>query len=587
MKKANRNYHVMYMMMLLMFIIIIIGMCAGYKGSSFRNEFFEGAASFSEDWLTKEGNAADIAHLNKLEGVEIGREFSIYHILPEDLEEGTSLYYRSKNIFYQVYIDGKLVYEPYMPQNPFYTKSSGTRWNCIPISTKDAGKLIEIRITLVYSDARAGIDNLYLGLPGGIILDIIGDKVVAFVSCVLLLFIGILLIIADIPSNMSNQKNHELMYLGLFAISIAAWCITETNLLQFFIGDSRMLQVISCYSLILIPIPMILYLNSAYGFRKKFVVKAFVTLSFMEFILCMALHLLNIADLHETLPLSHMMLALSAVIMLYMIIRNSFVSGKSQAGNIYRVLRGIGLCGISAATVIDMIRFYKGNSNDSALFVRIGLLIFIICYGSSSLEKTINAVKLGIQAEFVSQLAYRDGLTGIGNRTAFQEHLVYLEKIKDEVPAVAIVMFDVNDLKFVNDNLGHHLGDSMLVQSANVIKTAFESQEGKCFRIGGDEFAVLLSGNDVQRRCEQGLINLKKETEAYNQNPDKLFRISIAYGYALYNKENAGRKLMDIYQQADLFMYENKKKMKASQSRPEEHYEKAIQNKASAACHSR
>ena len=71
------------------------------------------------------------------------------------------------------------------------------------------------------------------------------------------------------------------------------------------------------------------------------------------------------------------------------------------------------------------------NSLYRFIFQRgIGLLIFIICYGSSSLEKTINAVKLGVQAEFVSQLAYRDGLTGIGNRTAFQEHLVDLEKIK-------------------------------------------------------------------------------------------------------------------------------------------------------------
>ncbi|MBD5464571.1 MAG: GGDEF domain-containing protein [Lachnospiraceae bacterium] len=579
MEKFNRKYHVMYAFMLAVFICMVAWMCIQYKGPSFKEESFTEASDFLKGWRTEDEREADIAHLNKLAGVETNKEFSIYNTLPDELEEGASLYYRSKNIFYKVYIDGKLVYEPYEPQNLFYTKSFGTRWNCIPILSQDAGKLIEIRITLAYSDARAGMDNLYIGLPGGIIFDILGGKVIAFVSCILLLFSGMLLIVADIPINMSNQKNHELMYLGLFAVSIAIWCITETNLLQFFVGDSRMLQVISCYSLILIPIPMILYLNSAYGFRKRFVVKAFVALSFLEFILCMVLHLLNVADLHETLPLSHIMLALSAIIMFYMIIRNSFIKGKNQARNIYRVLRGIGLCGISVATVIDIIRFYRGNSNDSAMFVRIGLLIFIICYGSSSLEKTINAVKLGVQAEFVSQLAYRDGLTGIGNRTAFQEHLVDLEKRKNEIPAVAIIMFDVNDLKFVNDNLGHHLGDSMLVQSANTIKSAFESQKGECFRIGGDEFAVLISGSNVQMRCEQGLMNFKKKMVEHNRKPDKLFRISIAYGYALSDKENAGKKLMDIYQQADMRMYENKKIMKASQSKPEEYYGETLLEK--------
>ena len=48
-----------------------------------------------------------------------------------------------------------------------------------------------------------------------------------------MLFAGLLLMIADIPANMQRDKNHELLYLGLFAISIALWCLAETNLLQF------------------------------------------------------------------------------------------------------------------------------------------------------------------------------------------------------------------------------------------------------------------------------------------------------------------------------------------------------------------
>lgn len=576
MKKGNWKYHVMYGFILFVFAFIVVWMSFHYKGSTLREDAFSDAVSFNGGWRTESGDEVEIGHLNKLAGAEPYKQFSIYNTLPEELEEGASLYYRSKNIYYEVYIDGKLVYEPYIPQNIFYTKSFGTRWNCIPIETCNAGKLIEIRITMVYEDARAGMDNIYIGSAAGIILDIIQNKVMAFVTCILLLFVGILLIIADIPINMQNQKNHELMYLGVFAVSIAIWCVTETNLLQFYIGDSRMLQVISCYSLMLIPIPMVLYLNAAFGFRNRYVVPVFSILSFSEFAVCMILHLFNIADLHETLRLTHIMLALSAVVMFYMIIRNSFVKGKNQTKNIYRMLRGIGLCGISLATVIDIVRFYQGNGNDAALFVRIGLLIFIICYGSSSLEKTVNAVKLGIQAEFVSRLAYRDGLTGIGNRTAFQEQLVDLEKIKNTIPAVGIIMFDVNDLKFVNDNLGHHLGDSMLVESANIIRASFEEKAGDCFRIGGDEFAVIISGEDVKLRCEQGIRLFLEHMDEYNQQPDKQFRISIAYGYAFYNEESIGRKLMDIYQQADMFMYENKKKMKANQSKPEEFYREIL-----------
>lgn len=576
MEKLNKKYHVMYGIMILFFIFAVIWMLTHYKGSSFSGESFSVSAGFDKGWKTEAGDEVAVKNLSKLSGVEPYKQFSLYNVLPENLEEGASLYYRSKNIYYEVYIDGVLIYEPYIPQNTFYTKSFGTRWNCIPVASSNAGKPIEIRITTVYDDARAGMDYMYIGSSAGLVLKIIGEKVVAFITCILLLFVGILLIIADIPINMQNQKNHELMYLGLFAVSIAIWCLTETNLFQFLTGDSRMMQVISCYSLMLIPIPMVLYLNAAFGFRNRFVVSVFSTLSFLEFAICMVLHFLNIADVHETLRFTHIMLALSAGIMFYMIIRNSFMKGSNQVKNVYRVLRGIGLCGISVATVIDIIRFYQGNSNDTAMFVRIGLLIFIICYGSSSLEKTINAVKLGVQAEFVSQLAYRDGLTGIGNRTAFQEHLADLETIKDTIPAVAIIMFDVNDLKFVNDNMGHHLGDRLLVQSADIIKQAFENQKGDCFRIGGDEFAVLISGESVETRCEQSIQKFQEQMEEYNKKQDKLFRVSIAHGYAFYNTENAGKKLMDIYHQADMLMYENKKRIKAGQAKPEDFYSEIL-----------
>ena len=226
-------------------------------------------------------------------------------------------------------------------------------------------------------------------------------------------------------------------------------------------------------------------------------------------------------------------------------------------------MRTIGFMGVGFAAVIDIIRYYRGGSNDNAMFVRIGLLIFILCYGSSSLERMINAVKLGVQSEFVSQLAYRDGLTGVGNRTAFQERLEELEKEKKQLSGIAIIMFDVNDLKLINDNQGHQKGDQLLVCSAEIIKKAVESVKGICYRIGGDEFACIVSGKDVTDRCEEAIDRFKKGMDDYNSVKGQPFRISIASGYAVYDKLQENEMLMDVYQQADARMYENKKQIKA------------------------
>lgn len=572
MKNRNVKYDITYMVMIIFFAVLVIGTVCAYKGPSLAEDFFGRGMDYATGWHTADGASVMLNKLNKTEGTKAGEEYSIYNTIPETISEGDALCFRSKNIFYRVYIDGELHYDPYVPESPVYTKSYGTEWNYVNIPAEDAGKEIEIRITYVYESASARIDNISIAKPGGAVLNTLSSKMIAFITCVLLLFVGVLLMVADIPINIRATKNHELRYLGLFAVSIALWCLSETNLIQFYLGDNRIMQVVSCGSLMLIPIPTVLYLDTAFGFRYKLVVPTTCLMSAVLFVVCWGLHFTGIADIHETLSLSHFVLIVTAVIMLYTIIRNSVVVSQKKSRNVYRILRTIGLSGISVATVADVIRYYIGNGTDSAMFVRIGLLVFIVCFGSSSLEKTINAVKLGVQSEFVAQLAYLDGLTRIGNRTSFQEHLVDLEKIKDEVSAVGIVMFDVNDLKYVNDHMGHHQGDAMLVKSADIIKEAFENKESMCFRIGGDEFAVLISGEQVQEQYEEGIVRFREKMEQHNTLKDKKFRLSIASGFAVYNEECKGDKLMDIYQKADEQMYANKKEVKKKQVPPEEYY---------------
>ena len=75
---------------------------------------------------------------------------------------------------------------------------------------------------------------------------------------------------------------------------------------------------------------------------------------------------------------------------------------------------------------------------------------------------------------------------------------------------------------------------------------------------------------------ERGAMNFRNLIEEHNANPGKDFRISIAHGFAQYNAEQQGKRLMTIMQQADLAMYENKKKIKESQKPPHEYYQTSV-----------
>ncbi|MCM1467876.1 MAG: GGDEF domain-containing protein [Alistipes sp.] len=558
-----RIYHIIYAVMIAAFLFMLIWAAVTNRGQSPTELLSRQNTAFDEGWYLEDGSEADISHLNKISSITPYEEQSVYHILPDGFDTGTSLCFRAKNIYYQVYVDGELRYEPIRRESSVYNKSFGTRWNYVPLYPDDAGKTVEVRFYTVYEGSRACIDNLSLGSAAGEITRTFTEKMVAFSTCLLILFAGVLLIIADIPANMQLRKNHELLYLGLFAIVIAIWCLSETNLLQFFTDDSRLLQFMSCCSLIMIPIPLMLYLDAAFGFKHPQIVPVVCGLSATEFVVCTVLHFTGVADYHETLTLTHIMLAVSAYLLLYSILKNAYQSGKSKIRNIYRALRTVGLMSLCFAAIIDIVRYYQGHNSDSAMFVRIGLLIFIMCYGSSSLERMIGTLKLGVQAEFVSRLAYLDGLTGVGNRTAFQERLAELEKEKKQHSGIAIVMFDVNDLKLVNDNQGHQKGDQLLVSSAEIIKAAIDAAEGACYRIGGDEFAGIIKGKDVTTLCEKVLDRFTKGMDNYNAVKGQPFHISIASGYAVYDSLSEDETLMDVYQQADARMYENKKQIKA------------------------
>lgn len=567
----NRWYHIIYAVMAVFFLFMIVWTAVKNEGSSPAELLSEGNAAFDEGWRLADGSEADMKHLHKMAAVQPYQEQSVYHDLPDDLGEGKSLCFRTTNIFYQVYVDGELRFEPKMRESSVYNRSPGTRWTYVPLCSEDAGRSVEIRFYTVYRNANACVDHLMLGCAAGEILGTLTERTVAFVICILLMFSGLLLIIADIPANMQKDKSHELLYLGLFAISVALWCLTETDLLQFYTDDSRILQILSCYSLMIIPVPLALYMDAAFEFKKRRVVPALCGLSAAEFVLCAVLHFTGIMDYHDTLTFSHVVMAVSAVVLLCSIVRDMRSARGNGRKNTYKVIRTVGLVSLCLTTGIDAVRYYSGRNSDTALFVRIGLLIFILCYGGASLERVMDAVQLGMQAEFVSHLAYQDGLTGVGNRTAFKERLEELEGKKTEIPGIGILMFDVNDLKYVNDNLGHQNGDNLIVGCADIIKSVLEQEGGACFRVGGDEFAGIIVDEDASGKCEAAMEVFRDVLSYYNMVPDQTIRISVAGGYAVYDRTR-DKRLMDVYRQADACMYENKKQIKSTQIPPEEFY---------------
>lgn len=133
-------------------------------------------------------------------------------------------------------------------------------------------------------------------------------------------------------------------------------------------------------------------------------------------------------------------------------------------------------------------------------------------------------------------------------------------------PEFAVVVLDINGLKTINDTYGHDFGDMLIISASRIICKTF--QHSPVYRIGGDEFAVILEKNDYDHYPEL-LKQLQEETDRYNRSARADTQVSIARGIAVYNSET-DLVFANVFKRADDAMYQNKAAMKGRKRQKEE-----------------
>ena len=157
-------------------------------------------------------------------------------------------------------------------------------------------------------------------------------------------------------------------------------------------------------------------------------------------------------------------------------------------------------------------------------------------------------------------LAYRDSLTGLRNTNSYKAWVGDFEKeIEKEKPDFGVVVLDINCLKETNDRFGHDIGNKLIVEAGRIISCIFK--RSPVFRIGGDEFLVILQNRDLEDI--EGLLK-KFDDECSNESiraDEEIIPISIAKGFARYDSKKDS-SFADVFNRADDAMYENKREMK-------------------------
>lgn len=450
-----------------------------------------------------------------------------------------------------VYCDEKVIYQfPVENNNPF-AKTPGYNWNFVTLPNRN--NEITIQITSPYAGYTEDIPTFYVGNTVSIIGKIISSNIISFVLCIIIFCFGICMVVYWIYIRFHMPIKLNLLNLGVFALFLSFWSANESRFTTLIFGNNLVCSYIAFISLMMLPLPFALFVRSYYGDDSD-IWDIFCFLDVIQIITCLALQLLKVADLRNTLWTTHIMMLFLALIVLTS--SKKLLKKKEKSKQISLHLFCICICTITL--ILDIFAFYLGSS-DSNTFGRIGFLLYIIILGISSIRDSASLMKLGKKATTYQQLAFTDQMTKLSNRTAFNRDFTILSSSPNDI---AVIGFDLNCLKQINDTLGHTLGDDYIINSAKIISNTY-SNVGKCYRVGGDEFVVIIE--QASHFDFQYYFNLLEwSVDSFNAG-QKNIHMQIAYGYAIYDSA-LDKSLEDTYNRADKNMYMNKKNKKRSRS---------------------
>lgn len=464
----------------------------------------------------------------------------------------------------EVYAGEKMVYSTYEHTNIskkdiFPYDAPTPQIHFVNLETVTSGTVIRMYVSLYHGADKSGINNIIYGKSEDIIDYVFKNDFLGIFLCVAL-FVGSFIMLVYHLAFRKVITLKGLKYAACFAIIFSVYSISNCMAFSALtITGGIEFYTIKSLSYAAMFMPLILFFSENTKYRVTDTILQIMAV--VQAVVTVAIALLSvfkIADLYRTHIFVQVLAFVQCLIILGVLLYDIAKRNEKKAADltipaIYAVL----FIGMVLESVI-------GLGQSIPIIWTVSCLFFVIAIMSVSMRNIAETLKLSAEVETMGKIAYTDGLTGVGNTAAFQNKLKHLEIIKVNYKSIGIVQFDVNNLKVINDNLGHEMGDLLITDGSGIIKKAFGAV-GDVYRVGGDEFVAVVCGDKAMADCSMALNNFDDYIEAYNKIEDHKFLLQIAYGVEFYNSDSDDRHLTlkEVQKLADAKMYEKKRVMKS------------------------
>ncbi|MDE6777134.1 MAG: GGDEF domain-containing protein, partial [Oscillospiraceae bacterium] len=438
----------------------------------------------------------------------------------------------------------------------FYGKYYGDYLHSVPIPSFYGSTELHIKCTALLEDGWTGFDNMILQDSGSHILSKFRENMPNFLICLITFGIGTVLFFGSLLFQKIQNHPIESISLGAVTMVLSMWANSQNQVIILLTGNSAAVHVLDYLALMVMPIPVLIFISAITQNLNHKLVKILVFLSCMNILLQFTAVLLGVSDYHHMLIFSHSIIIFGICLIIYLIIASKKKNQINQSQQIYLIT---GLITAIIGGILDMIRYYFFHAKDASALSRIGLLIFVIILSVYQFQHMLAIRLKSSEAEMMHTLATEDALTGLKNRTAFNEF--EQELLRRTKGYCLFIHLDVNHLKKVNDTYGHGEGDKHIKAAASVIQNSF-GEKGYCFRVGGDEFFAILDSESCYFDYETASEKFYQLIQKYNQTENPPVSLAIAHGIAEYHYSTKNPD--EAEKLADSRMYENKRQMKST-----------------------
>jgi diguanylate cyclase (GGDEF)-like protein len=502
--------------------------------------------SFIDGWTWEGDGYKERYNLPHRFNVEKSEPLVIRNTVPDDFPAGSVIALKANVQSVVIKIDGETVYDIGNDRSKFMGRDLGNYWAVVKTQSEHKGKEIEISLFSHRAASHGFASEVFIGSESALYGYLFAQHGLWNIFPPIIFILGIMIILTFFFLGMYKEKNLSLLYLGIYALLMGNWFLGDSEMLQLFTANTYYSTRIAYLMTLVSPIPVSLYIRETVSMKKRFFDDFLIGLMIINTVVSLGLEHSGILGLSDTVLVAVGLISVMCVYYMAIFIIESVAYKNEKA---LRELKSLSVIFIFA--VAEIISYFANGQIVSSLYLRIGVLIYIILVLIYQLKDYRERRRIRLEKEYYEKMAYTDAMTGAGNRARFMEDMDMIAKPE----RVIIVLADIDRMKYINDYFGHFSGDKAIIDTYNTLNTNF-GHIGRIYRIGGDEFVVIVEKTNINE-IYAIIKNLEKEVDLIDKESEYDFSISL--GVAEYDV-SLDEDIHATFLRVDHSMYENKKK---------------------------